>query len=131
MVRNQLNIIKQGIVGRVPISNTDSAARDHLANERTLLAWIRTSISVAALTILIVRLQAFDEDKRLRTLNLILGCILMATALLMTFTGFYRYCKIHVFLLRQQYPASGLGMFITVIMTTIIIIVTLIMLLII
>ena len=33
----------------------DSAARDHLANERTLLAWARTSIAVMALGFVVAR----------------------------------------------------------------------------
>lgn len=36
------------------IENSDSTARDHLANERTYLAWIRTSLSLIAASIAIL-----------------------------------------------------------------------------
>ena len=37
------------------VANTGSTARDHLANERTFLAWMRTSISLLALGLAIAK----------------------------------------------------------------------------
>ena len=34
--------------GEVEVANSGSTARDHLANERTFLAWLRTAISLIA-----------------------------------------------------------------------------------
>jgi len=36
--------------------NTGSAARDHLANERTFLAWVRTALAVIGLGVLLGKL---------------------------------------------------------------------------
>jgi putative membrane protein len=38
-----------------------ASVRDHLANERTLLAWIRTSITLIGLGLIIDRLAAEDQ----------------------------------------------------------------------
>lgn len=38
------------------VENTDSTARDHLANERTFLAWVRTALGLVGLGVLLERL---------------------------------------------------------------------------
>ena len=43
------------------VKNTGSTARDHLANERTLLAWVRTSIAMIALGIAIAKFSHTAE----------------------------------------------------------------------
>lgn len=40
--------------------NTGSTARDHLANERTFLAWIRTSLAIIGLGVLVGKLIETD-----------------------------------------------------------------------
>ena len=40
--------------------NTGSVARDHLANERTFLAWIRTALAVIGLGVLVGKLIETD-----------------------------------------------------------------------
>lgn len=125
----RLRIIKEGIKHVEPINNTESVARDHLSNERTLLAWIRTAISIAALCIIIVRFRVDDNDPRLDLFHLIFGCILLAIAFICMMIGFYRYCEIRVFLLKDLYPSSGIGFLLTVALTTIILAMILIMLL--
>jgi putative membrane protein len=39
---------------RIPV-NPDSVVRDHLANERTFLAWVRTAIGVMALGLAVAK----------------------------------------------------------------------------
>jgi uncharacterized membrane protein YidH (DUF202 family) len=46
--------------------NTGSVARDHLASERTLLAWIRTGLGFIALGIAIERFAQLDLQELLR-----------------------------------------------------------------
>lgn len=46
---------------RVLLENRESTARDHLANERTFLAWVRTSLGLAGLGVLLERLGAGGE----------------------------------------------------------------------
>jgi len=40
------------------VENLDSTARDHLANERTFLAWVRTALGLVGLGVVIERLFA-------------------------------------------------------------------------
>ena len=42
------------------LSNTGSTARDHLASERTLLAWVRTGLGFIALGIAVERFNQLD-----------------------------------------------------------------------
>lgn len=43
------------------IENHDSTARDHLANERTFLAWVRTALGLVGLGVLLERLGVGGE----------------------------------------------------------------------
>lgn len=43
------------------IENRESAARDHLANERTYLAWVRTALGLVGLGVLLERLGSDSE----------------------------------------------------------------------
>ncbi|KAI9819978.1 MAG: hypothetical protein M1827_006548 [Pycnora praestabilis] len=44
----------------LPIANTGSVARDHLANERTFLAWTRTGLGFIALGVALEKLDAME-----------------------------------------------------------------------
>jgi putative membrane protein len=46
------------------VENRESAARDHLANERTFLAWVRTALGLVGLGVLLERLGAGGEAVR-------------------------------------------------------------------
>jgi len=70
---------------------SQSYARDHLANERTFLAWLRTAVSMMGFGILIVKLRymvphmpvtpgPFDAQ-RLGMLFALAGCAMMPFAL--------------------------------------------------
>jgi putative membrane protein len=45
------------------IENRDSTARDHLANERTFLAWVRTALGLVGLGVLLERLGAGSDHR--------------------------------------------------------------------
>ena len=45
------------------VENTDSTARDHLANERTFLAWVRTALGLVGLGVLLERLGAGGDHE--------------------------------------------------------------------
>ena len=77
----------------IPIANTGSVARDHLANERTFLAWTRTGLGFIALGVAIERFDALEaltpslkspEQAHLRTPAIFLvgagsGCLVHGT----------------------------------------------------
>ena len=44
------------------VENKDSTARDHLANERTFLAWVRTALGLVGLGVLLERLGAGTDQ---------------------------------------------------------------------
>ncbi|MGB5808988.1 MAG: DUF202 domain-containing protein [Polyangiales bacterium] len=43
------------------VDNLDSTARDHLANERTFLAWVRTALGMVGLGVVVERLVAGEQ----------------------------------------------------------------------
>lgn len=43
----------------ITIDNTGSIARDHLANERTFLAWLRTGVTLMGVGVALVKFKAF------------------------------------------------------------------------
>lgn len=67
-----------------PHANTGSRARDHLANERTYLAWVRTALGALALGIAVERFGADDGDRSVIAFAIVLmamgiGVLVMAT----------------------------------------------------
>jgi putative membrane protein len=66
-----------------PGGSGDPAIRDHLANERTFLAWVRTSVTFIGLGFAVDRLLAIDSAGQLVGLAMILvGGGLMGPALM-------------------------------------------------
>ena len=49
-------------MGRDLVENRESTARDHLANERTFLAWVRTALGLVGLGVLLERLGAGGDQ---------------------------------------------------------------------
>ncbi len=78
--------------GRSPDRRTlpEAAIRDHLANERTLLAWQRTALTVVGLGFLVDRF-AFDSADSGFSALLGLGLILLGAAL--SGVGLQRYLR--------------------------------------
>eukprot|EP01108_Squamamoeba_japonica_P005643 TRINITY_DN452_c0_g1_i1.p1 TRINITY_DN452_c0_g1~~TRINITY_DN452_c0_g1_i1.p1 ORF type:complete len:214 (+),score=23.52 TRINITY_DN452_c0_g1_i1:400-1041(+) len=62
------------------IANDDSTARDHLANERTFLAWLRTSLACIALSVPLHELLRFSATPLLHFAGA--GSLLLSTGLL-------------------------------------------------
>jgi putative membrane protein len=71
------------MMGRHALGGGDPAIRDHLANERTFLAWVRTSVTFIGLGFAVDRLLATDSAGQLVGLGLIVvGGGLMGPALM-------------------------------------------------
>lgn len=99
------------------LENEGSVARDHLAIERTFLAWLRTSVTFASIGIAITqlfRLPTASPDSpssplastNLQKLGRPLGATFLAISILILLLGYYRYLQVQYWVLRGKYPAS-------------------------
>jgi putative membrane protein len=101
------------------ISNQSQASPgDHLANERTFLAWIRTSIALMGFGFVVVKFSLFIKqlsivltDKTLipgKGYSSFIGMLLVAIGALMALLAFLRYRSTEKQLMRKDYQPSFL-----------------------
>lgn len=130
----------------VKLENKGAVARDHLANERTFLAWLRTSLSFTSIGIAITqffRLQSsknlhsllvsqqdsFDSDlkalvheavkndERLAKFSTTLGVWFIATGIVVILLGCWRYFLSQYHLKQGNFPASRFSISVTFLVT--------------
>ncbi|KAF9465370.1 hypothetical protein BDZ94DRAFT_1214909 [Collybia nuda] len=116
------------------LENSGSVARDHLASERTFLAYVRTSLVIASTGVALVQLFAIASTssaatngfavRRIQKFAHPLGATLVIFGLFVLMIGVYRYFVIQNALTKGVFPAarSAVGG-ITIILCVIIIIV--------
>jgi putative membrane protein len=107
----------------------DTRLREHLANERTFLAWIRTSIALMGLGFVIVKFALFLKEVAimLKDLNIkisegfsaVVGTGMVAMGVILTFFAFFQYKKVETQINRQSYKSSSL---ISVLLTLVIVV---------
>jgi len=87
----------------------DSVARDHLANERTFLAWFRTGFATSALGIVIARLQMVNPTTISAGATFkILALAYVMIGVLCVCAGAWRYAYVGYNMENGQYPTGGL-----------------------
>src|ERR1700743_3559744 len=92
---------------------TKGNSGDHLANERTFLAWIRTSIALMGFGFVVVKFSLFVKELSLAVagkqviastgFSAIIGISLVAVGALAALVGYMRYKRIEKQLLNQAF----------------------------
>ncbi|KAG7009914.1 hypothetical protein G7Y79_00001g001860 [Physcia stellaris] len=131
--------------GSVELDNKGSVARDHLALERTFLAWLRTSLAFASIGIAITQLFRLNttisrreglkpadpsDNYHLRQLGKPLGATFLGIAILVLAIGGRRYFESQYWIIRGKFPASRGSIFLitfvalTLIITSLVVVIT-------
>ncbi|KAG9001851.1 hypothetical protein FRB94_004504 [Tulasnella sp. JGI-2019a] len=94
------------------LENQGNVARDHLANERTWLAYVRTSLAIASAGVALVQLFSISmssspkSTEQLRHLIRPLGGTVVVVGLAVLVVGSWRYFLIQTALQRGQFPPA-------------------------
>ncbi|KAF7342381.1 hypothetical protein MVEN_01827000 [Mycena venus] len=99
------------------LENSGSVARDHLASERTFLAYVRTSLTVASAAVALAQLLSYPEKINSRTTESLppfetfarpLAVVSIILALFVLFVGVSRYFSVQAALTQGKFPVTRL-----------------------
>jgi putative membrane protein len=106
-------------------NNQFERSRENLANERTFLAWVRTSIALMAFGFVIVKFSLFitqlslllgPDDLPTQQYSQYVGIIMIAIGALIVFLAYFQYKRYETQLVSATfYSSSILMLFITII----------------
>ncbi|KAH9829707.1 uncharacterized protein C8Q71DRAFT_717853 [Rhodofomes roseus] len=90
------------------LENSGSVARDHLASERTFLAYVRTSLTIASMGVALVQLFtiAGDKNQQLTRYSRPLGATIIIVGLCTLFLGVARYFTVQYALVVGMFPVA-------------------------
>ncbi|SAM09403.1 hypothetical protein [Absidia glauca] len=95
----------QALSFSILLENTSSVARDHLANERTFLAWLRTSLALITVGVAITQLYQLNPA-RTDTIGRALGATFVGLSIVFLYIGNARYFHCQYALTQGFFPAS-------------------------
>ncbi|CAE6458792.1 unnamed protein product [Rhizoctonia solani] len=128
---------RKGIMGlvdkyspRMVLENSGSVARDHLANERTWLAYVRTSLAIASTGVALVQLFTIAAQQptgtvligaKLQRFARPLGAVIVVIGMAVLALGVNRYFRIqHALTLNKFPPARKTVAFISTVLAAIV-----------
>ena len=91
-----------------PIENRGSTARDHLANERTFLAWFRTALGLVGLGVVLEGFAIDTQDAAWAKLG---GAFVIAFGAAVLAYALHRYLHVTRRLEQNNYPVARRGPF--------------------
>ncbi len=92
----------------MPAPDRSAAVRDHLANERTLLAWQRTALALVGLGFVVDRF-AFEGSSEKAWLGTVLGVGLVVSGALVAVTGVRRFRMVEAQIDTESYRPALLA----------------------
>ena len=109
----------------VPQPNNPTRARDHLANERTFLAWLRTGLAVVVFGFAIGRfaiamqefMKAEGHPQSAARAPVWFGLVAMVTGIVLVFAGLQRYRRTRAQLEVGKFEPAGLLIDVVAILT--------------
>ena len=100
------------------MEKNDTKLREHLANERTFLAWVRTSVALIGLGFVIVKFALFLQELSFvlgqnvielsEGFSAFTGVIIVAFGVGLTPFAFFQYKKVEKQINRQSYKSSSI-----------------------
>ncbi|KAJ7600459.1 hypothetical protein C8J56DRAFT_768953 [Mycena floridula] len=110
------------------LQNSGSVARDHLAVERTYLAYLRTSLAIASAGVALVQLFAIASvaplDAQLERVARPLGATTVLIGLIVLFIGMIRYFTVQSALVNGHFPVARISMAVIGVALSLLVIVT-------
>ncbi|KAF8713129.1 hypothetical protein RHS03_00965, partial [Rhizoctonia solani] len=100
---------------RMVLENSGSVARDHLANERTWLAYVRTSLAIASTGVALVQLFTIAAQQpagtvligaKLQRFARPLGAVIVVIGMTVLALGVNRYFKVQYALTENKFPPA-------------------------
>ena len=99
----------------MPQSNDSTRARDHLANERTFLAWLRTGLAVVVFGFAIGRfaiaiqefMKAEGHPQSAARMSVWFGLVAIVTGVVLVFAGLNRYRRTRAQLEAGKFEPAG------------------------
>ncbi|TCD65822.1 hypothetical protein EIP91_002172 [Steccherinum ochraceum] len=94
------------------LENSGSVARDHLASERTFLAYVRTSLTLASAGIALFQLFALSNTTSSASIHKYarpIGATVVAFGIVVLVLGVVRYFAVQVALVKGVYPVARIS----------------------